>query len=196
QHKPTNSGFEGVIRLPQFLDFLADTTATNSKVSVLLIGSPLYQDAKEPAFSMVDGYFPSDGHLQASREQSSYGFSGDSTVAPPLIVHWIYFGDPWVNDLHKEKIARFWTLYLERRGARLAAFTGDLPIALQSFRQPGTAGATSPKHWTVDTAQRKIEMLRVSRGVTKADWLRSEEHTSELQSLAYLVCRLLLEKKK
>src|SRR2546425_5186601 len=27
-------------------------------------------------------------------------------------------------------------------------------------------------------------------------WDRSEEHTSELQSLAYLVCRLLLEKKK
>src|SRR5687767_15751410 len=31
--------------------------------------------------------------------------------------------------------------------------------------------------------------------VTVTD-LRSEEHTSELQSLAYLVCRLLLEKKK
>src|SRR2546425_9754547 len=30
----------------------------------------------------------------------------------------------------------------------------------------------------------------------KHDLLRSEEHTSELQSLAYLVCRLLLEKKK
>src|SRR2546425_9127694 len=32
-----------------------------------------------------------------------------------------------------------------------------------------------------------------------ANWAavaRSEEHTSELQSLAYLVCRLLLEKKK
>src|SRR5205823_13684137 len=28
------------------------------------------------------------------------------------------------------------------------------------------------------------------------DLKRSEEHTSELQSLAYLVCRLLLEKKK
>src|SRR5687767_13815590 len=28
------------------------------------------------------------------------------------------------------------------------------------------------------------------------DLMRSEEHTSELQSLAYLVCRLLLEKKK
>src|SRR3989441_8644250 len=30
----------------------------------------------------------------------------------------------------------------------------------------------------------------------KIDGARSEEHTSELQSLAYLVCRLLLEKKK
>ena len=169
RHKPANSGFESAIRLPQFLDFLAGTTTTNSKTSALLIGSPLYQDVKEPAFSMVDGYFPSDGHLQASREQSVYGFSGDSTVAPPLIVHWIYFGDPWVSDLHKEKVSRFWTLYLERRGAQLAAFTGDLPIALQSFRQPGAAGAA--KHWTVDTAQRKMEMLRVSRGVTKADWL-------------------------
>src|SRR3989441_1293842 len=32
--------------------------------------------------------------------------------------------------------------------------------------------------------------------VTEPSEARSEEHTSELQSLAYLVCRLLLEKKK
>src|SRR3712207_6856968 len=31
---------------------------------------------------------------------------------------------------------------------------------------------------------------------TTAGWNRSEEHTSELQSRQYLVCRLLLEKKK
>src|SRR5687767_15229160 len=30
----------------------------------------------------------------------------------------------------------------------------------------------------------------------RGETYRSEEHTSELQSLAYLVCRLLLEKKK
>src|SRR5205823_8491406 len=34
------------------------------------------------------------------------------------------------------------------------------------------------------------------RVVTTQMVMRSEEHTSELQSLAYLVCRLLLEKKK
>src|SRR3712207_7974704 len=36
----------------------------------------------------------------------------------------------------------------------------------------------------------------VSRVDTKVDEIRSEEHTSELQSRQYLVCRLLLEKKK
>src|SRR2546423_5015679 len=51
------------------------------------------------------------------------------------------------------------------------------------------------------------EMLDIARALRPADCCfvperrqeittRSEEHTSELQSLAYLVCRLLLEKKK
>src|SRR2546423_12070097 len=35
-----------------------------------------------------------------------------------------------------------------------------------------------------------------SRGDITTPRTRSEEHTSELQSLAYLVCRLLLEQKK
>src|SRR5687767_15452677 len=37
---------------------------------------------------------------------------------------------------------------------------------------------------------------RADRAARGNERLRSEEHTSELQSLAYLVCRLLLEKKK
>src|SRR3712207_8930215 len=38
--------------------------------------------------------------------------------------------------------------------------------------------------------------LRVARRWPIPDPARSEEHTSELQSRQYLVCRLLLEKKK
>src|SRR5947199_9715090 len=38
------------------------------------------------------------------------------------------------------------------------------------------------------TRDARLRMLRI--------WNRSEEHTSELQSLRHLVCRLLLEKKK
>src|SRR2546425_9772249 len=47
------------------------------------------------------------------------------------------------------------------------------------------------------TAHHKRPLPRIgcSAGTDRVYW-RSEEHTSELQSLAYLVCRLLLEKKK
>src|SRR2546425_2621866 len=39
-------------------------------------------------------------------------------------------------------------------------------------------------------------MATVVLGIPETKIRRSEEHTSELQSLAYLVCRLLLEKNK
>src|SRR2546425_2148170 len=39
-------------------------------------------------------------------------------------------------------------------------------------------------------------VLKPSDFSQSSNSIRSEEHTSELQSLAYLVCRLLLEKKK
>src|SRR2546425_12591221 len=45
-----------------------------------------------------------------------------------------------------------------------------------------------------DAAQPAAVCIVVNRNHLKVE--RSEEHTSELQSLAYLVCRLLLEKKK
>src|SRR5687767_15519685 len=57
----------------------------------------------------------------------------------------------------------------------------------------------------VDLDRLGLEPLQVERDThpecrqrppVGVDLHRSEEHTSELQSLAYLVCRLLLEKKK
>src|SRR5687767_15959775 len=49
----------------------------------------------------------------------------------------------------------------------------------------------------VDGARRRIVgSVQLEVPISTAEEIRSEEHTSELQSLAYLVCRLLLEKKK
>src|SRR5205823_14977744 len=41
-----------------------------------------------------------------------------------------------------------------------------------------------------------IDWVALAQSTATSPSTRSEEHTSELQSLAYLVCRLLLEKKK
>src|SRR2546425_2997036 len=49
----------------------------------------------------------------------------------------------------------------------------------------------------VELVEERLELRPRGCGVAALERrLRSEEHTSELQSLAYLVCRLLLEKKK
>src|SRR2546425_1917061 len=42
----------------------------------------------------------------------------------------------------------------------------------------------------IHTAKREEQLYQVLRRILGSTW-RSEEHTSELQSLAYLVCRLL-----
>src|SRR2546430_5613810 len=47
-----------------------------------------------------------------------------------------------------------------------------------------------------ETAQDTIDALERVRQLFAAGCIRSEEHTSELQSQSNLVCRLLLEKKK
>src|SRR2546425_3177962 len=44
--------------------------------------------------------------------------------------------------------------------------------------------------------QRGSVLCRATKRKRPSRGPRSEEHTSELQSLAYIVCRLLLEKKK
>jgi hypothetical protein len=163
------------ILLPQFCDFLAENyPSKDSSLRVLLIGSPLYQDTKEPAFSMVDGYFPSDGHLLASRDKSVYGSRADADDVPRLSVHWAYFGDPWVSDLHKEKITRFWALYLERRGGRLKELSGDLATVAQAFREGRGEDGAATRRWTMNREQTKVEMLRISRDVPVNDWLMGD----------------------
>src|SRR2546425_5098332 len=56
-----------------------------------------------------------------------------------------------------------------------------------------SARASSPGAFSISTRYPWRRTIRLAQGFCDA---RSEEHTSELQSLAYLVCRLLLEKKK
>src|SRR2546425_1311485 len=76
-------------------------------------------------------------------------------------------------------------------------YTLSLHDALPIYRSRGD-GHPSDRHLRgdrrPDAGQGDTTGLRCR--AEHAGALRSEEHTSELQSLAYLVCRLLLEKKK
>src|SRR3712207_8772814 len=56
--------------------------------------------------------------------------------------------------------------------------------------------ALQPREEVVRIQNCSLRHLPQRRAVCANERIRSEEHTSELQSRQYLVCRLLLEKKK
>src|SRR3712207_6954543 len=88
--------------------------------------------------------------------------------------------------------------------------TAAAPVAVAAAPAAGGAGdggapaAEEQDEFDVileSAGDKKIQVIKEVRGLTslglkEAKDLRSEEHTSELQSRQYLVCRLLLEKKK
>src|SRR3712207_9516022 len=69
-----------------------------------------------------------------------------------------------------------------------------LPIS-PTRPSPGRAGSRHPIRRT-GTSRRPARGRSPARPAARAAPARSEEHTSELQSRQYLVCRLLLDKKR
>src|SRR2546425_4604892 len=97
-----------------------------------------------------------------------------------------------------------WIFFFFNDTATTEIYTLSLHDALPISRgrgRPDQSGAGGARRAQAD---RRLQgaghhgHLGVSRDLGGRSGLlgRSEEHTSELQSLAYLVCRLLLEKKK
>src|SRR5205814_9750066 len=77
-------------------------------------------------------------------------------------------------------------------GAELGLDRGYLSRILRRFHTQRLLARTTPAQ---DARRRQLRLTPLGRRVF-APLERSEEHTSELQSLRHLVCRLLLEKKK
>src|SRR3712207_8229926 len=81
-------------------------------------------------------------------------------------------------------------------------YTLSLHDALPISRSPNTSSSRSVSDLSIGCPEGSsgLEGRSVgdssSRANRRSIFMRSEEHTSELQSRQYLVCRLLLEKKK
>src|ERR1017187_10832217 len=79
-----------------------------------------------------------------------------------------------------------------------SVFALDAPEFAVQHTEDVTAGITRTPHQphVVETVGEQETPDNPFKGPPRAVEQRSEEHTSELQSPMYLVCRLLLEKKK
>src|SRR5439155_12327681 len=77
-------------------------------------------------------------------------------------------------------------------------FRSDCRVhARDAARVLGDGGVSqTPVRRSSDVFRRDARIRKSADDLEGADLMRSEEHTSELQSRGHLVCRLLLEKKK
>src|SRR5205823_4864504 len=97
--------------------------------------------------------------------------------------------EPTLRDLSEALIAVYGTDYGIHSPTWITRFT-DMTRQAAAYRDRRVLLAGDAAHVHSPVGGQGLNI-----GVQDAVNLRSEEHTSELQSLAYLVCRLLLEKK-
>ena len=99
-------------------------------------------------------------------------------------MYWGYFGDPWATELHRERVQRFWRLYIRGQGGRLGAITADLPTVFRAALSggggdPASEAAAGDRPLAADSG--KLEMLRVTRSAESQEWIRSDHGRNPAQ---------------
>ena len=149
----------GAVRLPHLLRHIGENFPSGETRTVVLLGSPLYEDLETPQLSMTDECFPSDGHLFASIGTTPYGTAGNAALLAGFQIH-IGYGDQGMtgSDRHDHFIRRFWTLYIEQRGGTLASFVPDLPTLFHRIEN----NTPPPKHDYTAEHSNKLEIVRLA----------------------------------
>ncbi len=148
----------GSIRLPQLLRLVAMDRPANETMDVIVIGSPLYDDPMEPAYTMVGGRYPSDGHLSHGRRDTLYGAADSPTLLESLRLHISYAGNAiFASDRHHYAVERFYDLYMTAQGGQLISFAGDLDLVFKRVKN----GAKAPVRGYKADGSDKLEMIRL-----------------------------------
>lgn len=146
----------GAVRLPQLLRYAAEHFSHTKQLDVVVLGSPFFDDPKEPAFSMAGGRFPSDGHLFVTPGKSPFGTEGQGQLLKNVHVHIGYGSDNIMQgDRHRYFVQRFWTLYVERLGGKLSSFVADVPTLFRGLAQKNSP----PAHDFKPVRSDKLEMI-------------------------------------
>src|SRR3989449_7752329 len=113
-----------------------------------------------------------------------------SLAHSPFSSSFFFFNDTATTEIYTLSLHD--ALPISGDAAHPAAHVRDAPARgwRRPSRRPGNARSRGPGHHAA------VHARRPRLPADRAQDVRSEEHTSELQSRLHLVCRLLLEKKK
>lgn len=127
---------------------------------LLIISSPIENNALTPELSFRNGRYPSDGHIKASKRHSSYGRANLTGFLDGVSVHVLSSAPDslYASAYHKERIHRFNYLSVLEMGGNLVTFTNQPDTA---FERMAAGYKTSRYQFDFDTSVRKITMLDV-----------------------------------
>src|SRR5687767_5808678 len=123
------------------------------------------------------------GGVQAGRAGAS--FMRDLEIKQPALAEIA----PWIDDPRTPRLAR--RVFVVIVDGLRSDHSYQLPF-LDELRRRGI-DLEAQSHYPSWSRPNYVSILTGVRPEASGVRTRSEEHTSELQSLAYLVCRLLLE---
>ncbi|HZF08799.1 MAG TPA: hypothetical protein VFE33_08430 [Thermoanaerobaculia bacterium] len=155
--KQRNSHSRPALDIPGVMEVLAQREAQYAQHDrqVVFFGSPIFLDRHNTGYSFVD-CFPSDGHLRAAI--SPFSTLGKAGRLQGLTVHLIHPAGDFYNDIHQQKLKRFWTLWFSLQGASLVSFTPDAAVWER------VAAAHLPAiQATYDPTDAKVQMYSVKR---------------------------------
>lgn len=124
---------EESISLPKLLTLVSENLANGTR-KVIVTSSILNQDSDEPAFSFGNGRFPSDGHLQASLNETP--FAKQNGVFSNVRVIWndTSVASDFMNDIHRLSVRRFVAAWVQSLGAsvQFGSLATERPVVLDA----------------------------------------------------------------
>lgn len=130
----------GRILLPQTLTHLgtqsyAGVDVGSREICTLVVGSMLYDDPRDEAFSMIDGLFPSDGLIAASQSESVFGTADRQGHLSGMNFHVFTLDGPdaYGSDAHELRVHRTWHLHIAAQSGVMATYTRSLHEAVARF---------------------------------------------------------------
>lgn len=156
QGTPGNPSVVGAVKLPQLLRYVSQNYRSAEPLDVIIIGSALYDDPTEPAFSMAEGHVPGDGHLNnPSRANTPFTTQEVEGALKGLRVHLAFDDALLANDRFNYFIGRFWTLYVAEQGGDLVSFEPSSASVFERVKN----NAPAPAHQYKLSDTDKLEMI-------------------------------------
>ncbi len=152
-------GVAGMMQVPQLLQFLGNNYGPfRETTDIIILGSPLYVDIRNPDWGMTKNRYYADGHFNAPPQSSPFSLQGRDGLLNNTRIHWAYLDDSWISrNSYRERVTRMWTLLMEGYGSQLATFTGDFSTV---WRRAAT-GAEAPPHGYKLNSTAKLETIQL-----------------------------------